>query len=485
MGYPVRILQFGDGVFLRAFFDWMVAAMNSQGLFKGRVVIVKPRPGDFSPAYASQGPSWRVSLKGILDGKRVERRDLVSVVERLVNPYEDFEAYLEEGRNPDLAVIVSNTTESGIAAAPDDKASDRPALSYPGKLTQLLQARYEAFRGAADKGLVIIPCELIEDNASALKGLVLGHARDWYADPGFTAWLEKSCTWVDSLVDRIVTGFTEAEKAAILADEGVEDKLVAVAEPYHLLALRAPESMDRILPLKAAGLNVVWADDISPWRELKVRLLNGSHTLIALAGLAMGRKIVLECVGDPLLMEAVRTYQLLETIPTMGGKGSPIGKAEAEAYLEGVIERFSNPDLAHKLEGIASKSVAKYAARIMPTVRAQVAARGRAPVMASFILAALVDRYTSGAAVQDEAAPVAWFAARKAAFASASGPALTAALAEAIGPAGPWGNGGPGLEGSGDLAAQAGTWLGRIHKQGMEGALREAIAEAKRLQPAR
>ena len=485
MAYPVRILQFGDGVFLRAFFDWMVEAMNAQGLFQGSVAIVKPRPGAFSPAYARQGLAWRVSLKGILDGRRVERVDLVSSASRLVNPYEDFVAYLAEARNPELRVIVSNTTESGIVAAPEDRAMDRPALSFPGKLTQLLKARYDAFQGAADSGLLIIPCELIEDNAAKLKALVLGHAASWYADPGFAAWLEKSCTWIDSLVDRIVTGFTAEERAAILKAEGVEDELVAVAEPYHLLALRGTESLDKILPLKAAGLNVVWALDISPWRELKVRLLNGSHTLIALAGLALGKKTVLECVGDPLLMEAVRTYQLLETIPTIGGKASPIGRPEAEAYLSGVLERFSNPDLAHKLEGIASKSVAKYAARIMPTVKAQFAIQGRATVMASFILAALVDRYTSGAVLQDEAAPVAWFEAHRAEFATpggVAGPKAGAAMAEALGPAGPWGDGKTGLPGQGNLAAEAVAWLGKIRGLGMGPALTEAIAEAKRRQ---
>lgn len=439
MDRPVKILQFGDGVFLRAFLDWMVQRMNTRGLFDGSVAIVKPRPGDFSPAYARQGNEFTVSLKGILGGERIETRERVSAVSRLVNPHADFEAYLEEARNPHLACVVSNTTESGISPSPGDRVDDRPAPSYPGKLTQLLRARYLHFGGDAAKGIVIIPCELVERNAALLRELVLGHAARWYADPSFEAWLRGANTWVDSLVDRIVTGFTETEKAAILAAEGFEDDLVAVAEPYHLLALQGPASLETVLPLRKAGLNVVWADDISPWRELKVRLLNGSHMLLALAGLAMGKRTVLECVGEPLLVEAVRAYQLRETIPTMaaGFPGLPIEASEAERYLEGVLERFSNPDLAHKLEGIAAKSVAKYAARILPTVRGRLAATGKAPAMAAFILAALAARYGSGAAIQDEPAVVSWFEARGAAL-QAGGERAAAVLREALGPSGPW-----------------------------------------------
>ncbi len=472
MGYPVRMLQFGDGVFLRGFMDWMVERMNRSGRFLGSIAVVKPRPGDFNPAYGRQANEYTVSLKGILDGKRVETRERVASIGRLVNPWEDFDAYLREAANPDLDVIVSNTTESGIVPSPADKATDRPAPSFPGKLTQFLRARYEAFAGEPSRGLAIIPCELIEDNAGKLRELVLDHAGRWYSDPAFSAWLRDSNTWIDSLVDRIVTGFTEAEKAAILAAEGFEDDLVTVAEPYHILALRGPASMEKVLPLRSSGLNVVWADDITPYRELKVRLLNGSHTLLALCGLALGRKTVLECVGDPLLISAVRAYQLLETIPSMAGgrSPSPIATTEAESYLAGVLERFSNPDLAHKLTGIATKSVAKYAARILPTVRAHVKAAGQAPVMASFILAALADFYCAGSA-QDESAPLGWFAEHKEAF--VLDPA--AAMREATGGSGPWG----GMEGVGDLAAKAAEHLRRIRGAGMEAALREAVEPSR------
>jgi tagaturonate reductase len=469
--YPVRVLQFGEGVFLRAFIDWMVERMNAAGRFGGSVVVVKPRPGAFPAAYLRQGLRYTVSLKGILDGGRVETRERIGCLERLVSPYEDFDSFLAEAANPDLAVVVSNTTEAGIVPSPGDRAEDRPAPSFPGKLTQFLRARYEAFGGDPARGLLILPCELIEDNGRVLRDLVLGHAARWFDDGPFAAWLRDSNTWLDSLVDRIVTGFTEAERAAILAEEGFDDELAIVAEPYHIIALRGSPELESILPLRQAGINARWAQDISPYRELKVRLLNGSHSLLALCGLPLGAAQVRDCLAMPLLMEALRAYQLGETIPTMAAP-----REECEAYLDSVLERFANPELFHKLEGIASKSVAKWAARILPTLRAGTARTGRVPVMGSFLLAALVDRYCSGAAPQDEAGALEWFASRARAFSDSP----EAAMAEALSPSGPWGRsiadkGGP----PAGLAAAAALRLRAIRGRGMESALREATADSR------
>jgi tagaturonate reductase len=470
MGYPVKILQFGEGVFLRAFIDWMVERMNASGCFGGSVAIVKPRKGAFPEAYLRQGLRYTVSLKGLLGGERVESRERIGCLARLVNPYDDFDAFLAEASNPELAVVVSNTTESGIAPSPSDGAEDRPAPSFPGKLAQFLRARYEAFRGEASKGLVILPCELIEDNGRVLRDLVLGHAERWYADEAFSAWLREANTWLDSLVDRIVTGYTEAERAAVLKADGFDDGLVVVAEPYHLLALRGSESLESILPLRASGLNAVWTSDISPYRELKVRLLNGSHTLMALCGLPLGAAQVRDCLALPAVMKALKAYQLGETIPTMAAP-----RRECEAYLDSVLERFANPDLFHKLEGIASKSVSKWAARILPTLRAWGERGGSPPVLAAFTLAALVDRYTSGAAPQDEAPAIDWFASRASAFASGA----AAAMEEALSASGPWSAsmGGAAIEIRG-LAAEAARRLAAIRSIGMGRALEAATADS-------
>ena len=470
MGYPVKVLQFGEGVFLRAFIDWMIGRMNSGGRFGGSVCVVKPRPGAFHEAFAGQGMEYTVSLKGILDGKRVESRETVECISILANPYEDFDAYLETAAYPELVLVVSNTTESGIAPSPSDRAKDRPAPSFPGKLAQFLRARYEAFGGDPSKGLIILPCELIEDNGRALCDLVLGHAERWYADAAFSAWLREANTWLDSLVDRIVTGYTEAERAAVLADSGFDDELVVVAEPYHFLALRGPDSLESVLPLRASGFNVRWSQDIGPYRELKVRLLNGSHTLMALCGLPLGAVQVRDCLALPAVMKALRAYQLGETIPTMAAP-----RAECEAYLDSVLERFANPELFHKLEGIASKSVSKWASRILPTLRAASGRGESPPVLAAFTLAALVDRYTSESALQDEAPAIEWFASRESAFAAGSG----AAMAEALSSSGPWSasTGGRAIEVPG-LAAEAARRLADIRSLGMGRAIERATEDS-------
>jgi tagaturonate reductase len=470
MGYPVKVLQFGEGVFLRAFIDWMIGRMNSGGRFGGSVCVVKPRQGAFPEAFARQGMKYTVALKGILDGKRVESRETVDCITELANPYESFDAYLETAANPELVLVVSNTTESGIAPSPSDRAEDRPAPSFPGKLAQFLRARYEAFGGDPSKGLVILPCELVEDNGRVLRDFVLGHAALWYADAAFSAWLREANTWLDSLVDRIVTGYTEAERAAILADTGFDDELLVVAEPYHLLALRGPDSLESVLPLRASGLNVRWAPDIGPYRELKVRLLNGSHTLMALCGLPLGAVQVRDCLSLPVVVKALRAYQLGETIPTMAAP-----RAECEAYLESVLERFANPELFHKLEGIASKSVSKWASRVLPTLRASSGRSGSPPAIAAFTLAALVDRYTSGNALQDEAPAIEWFASRERAFASWP----EAAMAEALSASGPWSasTGGRAIEVPG-LAAEAARRLAAIRSLGMGSALERATEDS-------
>lgn len=470
MAYPVKVLQFGEGVFLRGFVDWMIDTMNEKGLFGGSVAVVKPRPGPFPEAYARQGMAYTLSLKGILDGKRVDSRRRIGSISRLVNPYEDFGAYLAEAANPELVLVVSNTTESGIAPSDSDRASDRPAASFPGKLTQFLRARYEAFKGSgarelAAKGLVILPCELIEDNGAVLRELVLGHAAAWYADPAFEAWLRESNYWLDSLVDRIVTGYVEAEREAIEKESGFDDELCIVAEPYHFLALRGSESLESRLPLRAAGLNVAWADDITPYRELKVRLLNGSHSLMALCGQALGAIQVRDCLARPGLMAALKAYQLGETIPTMA-----LPRPECEAFLESVLERFANPELFHKLEGIAAKSVAKFEARVLPTIRACAGRRGRAPVLGSFVLAALVDRCTRGPAPQDEKPALEYFASKAGDFERDPRSAMAAALSAE----GPW----KGKAEVAGLAEEAARWLSAIRAQGMEAALAAATAES-------
>jgi tagaturonate reductase len=389
---PVKILQFGEGVFLRAFFDWMVVEMNAKAGFGGSIAVVKPREGEFNPAFARQKNRYSVLFKGLQNGKSLVERRLIDSIARMVNPHADFAAFLAEAENPDLLCIVSNTTETGIVLTEDELREDGPAPSFPGKLTQLLRRRYLSFAGDPGKGLVIIPCELIEANGATLKSYVLAHAERWYGDAAFATWIEKANLFVDTLVDRIVTGYSEEAKAAVIGETGEVDDLVVVAEPYHFLAIRGPADLERTLPFRKAGLNVVIADDITPYRLRKIRFLNGSHTFMTMCAIPMGLEIVRSCMEHSLLLKAIRTMHSLETIPCL-----PLPPAESAAYLDSVIERFSNPFVDHKLSGIAVYSVTKWKARLLPPLADYVRIYQKPPVLLSFSLAALRSFYLKDA----------------------------------------------------------------------------------------
>ena len=402
--YPVRILQFGEGVFLRGFMNWMIARMNQKASFEASTCVVKPRPGDFPPAFQKQNNRYTIAFKGIEDGKPSVRWEANETIARLVHPHGEFEAFLEEADNPELLCVVSNTTESGIADVPSDKAEDRPASSFPGKLTQFLRRRYEIFRGALDRGLIILPCELIERNGATLREIVLNHARRWYADSAFTGWIQNVNTFLDTLVDRIVSGYSEEERLEHKRDTGFDDELIVVAEPYHLLAIRGPKSMDRVLPFQAAGLNVVWTDDITPYRTLKVRLLNGNHTFMAMCGLGLGLGNILDCMNHAALRDAAATANDRELLPCM-----PFPREESQNYLSSVFTRFENPYLDHRLESVALNSVSKWKTRLMPPLLDYHAKTGAPPVLLSFSLAALTYRYTTVEGLRDDPAAISFF----------------------------------------------------------------------------
>ncbi|WP_437664765.1 tagaturonate reductase [Sorangium sp. So ce1182] len=466
---PVRIVQFGDGVFLRAFIGWMVDRMNERADFDGAIAVVKPRPGDFHPAYARQQNRYNVVFKGLSAGCPEVARSRVESIARLVNPYEDFSAFLREADNPDLACVVSNTTESGIVRSADDRATDRPAASFPGMLTQLLRRRYETFGGDRNSGIIVMPCELIESNGATLRSIVLEHADRWYGDARFLRWIEGANRFVDTLVDRIVSGFSEEERAIAAAETGVDDELLVVAEPYHLLAIKGPAELDRILPLRRAGLNAVWADDISSYRLLKVRLLNGSHTFMTMCGLSMGLENVLGCMNHATLRQGLHALHALETLPC-----TPLPRADSEAYLASTLERFANPFLDHRLASISLGSVAKWRARLMPPLLDCAALRGEAPVLLSFSLAALTYRYVSCPDLRDEPSAVARFTALSGLL--DSDPRRVAR--EVVASAGLWGDDLARVPGLQELV---GAQLADITSLGMGAALRKATSSAREL----
>lgn len=393
--YPARILQFGGGSFLRGFLDWMVQGMNERVGYGGSVRLTKAAPGTFAPAFARQAYCYNVVVRGKEGPGSLRRRERVTCISGATNAYQDFDRFLADAANPGLEVIVSNTTEAGLVYVQTDQPDDRPASSFPGKLTQFLRARFERLGGSSKTAVLVLPCELVEDNGTTLRSHVRRHARRWYDDDAFDAWLAEDCTWLDTLVDRIVPGHDPEERAACLAETGFDDELLVVAEPYHLFVIRGPER-ETILPLRAAGFNAVWTHDLTPYRTRKVRVLNGGHTLMAMVGLGLGVVSVREALEHPLVGPALEAFYSREVLPRM-----PFPREELEAYRAAVIDRLANPFVVHQLADIALNSVSKYITRILPTAREHADDLHEAPPFASFVLAALLDRYLYGTGVVD------------------------------------------------------------------------------------
>jgi len=401
--YPAKVLQFGEGNFLRAFIDWMIEGMNQKAGFSGSVLLGKTIPGPFHPAFEKQDYAYNLVIRGKDGESIINDRHTIRCIGGNLNAYEDFDTYLQAASNPDLQIIVSNTTEAGIAYNESDQASDRPAPSYPAKLTQFLRARFLALQGRAGSGMFIMPCELIEKNGQTLKRYVLQHAERWYHDAGFTAWLDKQCTWFDTLVDRIVPGHDKDERARCLQETGFDDELIVVTEPYHLFVIQGDERED-ILPFRKAGFNVVWTSDLTPYRTMKVRILNGGHTFMTMIGMNLGVQTVAECLKHPLLGKALDRFYTSEVFPLM-----PFSQRELADYHATILDRFANPFVEHKLESIALNSVSKWISRILPGMQDYVAQFKQAPVWASFGLAALVHRYLYQDGIQDDAPVIAAF----------------------------------------------------------------------------
>ena len=360
---PERVLQFGEGNFLRAFVDWMLERMNQRGLFNGRAVLLQPIAQGLGERINAQDGLYTVLLRGAVAGSVVETRELITSVSRCLNPYDDFDQVLSAARQPELRFVVSNTTEAGIRLDPEDSLEARPARSFPAKLTQLLYARFQHFKGDTSKGWVMLPCELIERNGDALAQCVLELVQKWQLPAEFLAWLEASCVFTNTLVDRIVTGFPADEADTLTRELGYRDELLVAGEAFHCWVIESPRPLEEELPLVQAGLDVIWTTDMTPYRERKVRILNGAHTMLAVGAYLGGIDTVRECMEDPLFRNYVQGALSQEILPTLS-----LPASELESFAESVLDRFENPFIRHQLLSIALNSVSKYKARLMGSV---------------------------------------------------------------------------------------------------------------------
>lgn len=383
-----RILQFGEGNFLRGFVDYFINGLNEKANFDTSVILVQPLAQGMGEVINAQGGKYTTILRGKQNGELVEEITKNTAVSRCINPYAEFDAFIELANKPELQFVISNTTEAGIAFDDACKIDDMPAASFPGKVTQFLYARYKAFDGAMDKGLIFIACELIDFNGRALKKCVMQYIDLWKLEDGFKAWVENACTFASSLVDRIVTGFPRGEEAAWAERLGYEDKLMVTAEYFHLWVIEGMNDKKDLLPLDQYGYNVIFTDDIVPYKKRKVRILNGAHTMSVMAAHLCGLETVKEMMDDEIMGKYVRKGIFEEVIPTIDG----LSKAELEDFAGSVMERFENPYIRHRLLDICLNSTAKYKERVLPSLLGAIE-NGTPSKILTFSLAALVMFY--------------------------------------------------------------------------------------------
>lgn len=386
--YTERILQFGEGNFLRAFANWMIHEMNRKADFDSGVVVVQPIEQGMVQVLNDQDGLYTLYLNGIKDGEAISEHQLIDCIQRGINPYENYADYLANADNPDLRFIISNTTEAGIAHSKTDRLEDSPQKSFPGKLTALLYRRFQTFEGDLDKGLILIPCELIDRNGDNLKRIVLQHANDWDLDNGFVDWIEKANIFCNTLVDRIVPGYPRDKVETLTQELGYKDNLIVEGEQFHLWVIEGPESIQQEFPAKECGLNVVFTDNMEPYRTRKVRILNGAHTSLVPVGYLYGIDKVRESLEDPTVGAFLKDAIFNEICPTLD-----LPKEELNQFANDVLDRFRNPYLEHALISISLNSVSKFKTRVLPSILEYIKRKNELPKRLLFSLAALITFY--------------------------------------------------------------------------------------------
>jgi len=382
--YPPRVIQFGEGNFMRGFFNWQLAQMNKQGLFQGSAIVVQPIPQGLKALLDQQDDRYTVILEGLVDGVPIQKAELISTIHAVIDPYQQWQDFLALAENDALDIIVSNTTEAGIRFDPADTISDTTTpSSFPAKLTALLYRRFQLKKS----GFTIIPCELIDRNGDQLKEAVQAYAKLWALPAAFSDWLDTDNQFCCSLVDRIVPGYPREQAAEYETLIGYQDRLIVTAEPFMLWVIEGSE-IEAKLPLAAAGLNVIVTDDMTPYRERKVHLLNGPHTAVVSLGCLAGLETVEDVMNDPdFTLYLDRLFQN-ELIPMLD-----LPESQLNAYAEEIKERFKNPYVHHQLQSIALNSVSKFTARLLPILTRFYQTQQQIPLRITASLAGLLHRY--------------------------------------------------------------------------------------------
>ena len=387
---PVKIIQFGEGNFLRSFVEVIIEEANEQGVFSGNVAVIKPIIGGSVEPFKEQDCLYTTIVRGIEKGKPVNKTKVITCIDDIINPYADFNTYMELACESAIQFVISNTTEAGIVYEGEDRLEDTPAQTFPAKVTQLLYKRYKYFNGEADKGLIFIPCELIDCNGDKLKECILKYAKLWGLEEGFVTWVLENNTFCNTLVDKIVPGYPKEEKEELKERLGYEDHLITVSEPFTFWAIEGPSFVKELFPVDQLGFQILFLDDIKPYRERKVRILNGAHTSMICPSYLIGNETVEESVKHPVVRKYIEQCVYTEIIPTLTDL---LGEEELKQFADDVMERFENPFIRHEILSIALNTTSKWKVRVLPSVKDYLKKYGDLPKALVFSFAAYLEFY--------------------------------------------------------------------------------------------
>lgn len=386
--YAEKVLIFGEGNFLRAFACFIIEKLNAIG-YNGSAIMLQGIENGLCDFINCQDGLYTVIERGMEKGVVLERYNLISCLKKCINPYIDYEKYLNIAKNPDLEIVISNTTEFGICYSENEDKNLKVHKNYPAKLTHLLYERYKYFKGDKNKGLIILPCELIDKNGDNLKEIVLKYSKEWELEEDFIKWINSYNVFANTLVDRIVSGYPKTEADDLCKKIGYIDNLLDVCEPFLLWVIEADKKILKKIPFEKCELNIIVTDDLTPYRTRKVRILNGAHTMSVLAGHLCGFETVEQIVNDNIFNKYITKGIFEEIIPSFKGD-------KLKEYAKDVIERFKNPYLNHKLLSISLNSISKFKTRVLPSIIDYVKLYDKAPQILSFSLAALIKFYSEG-----------------------------------------------------------------------------------------
>ncbi|BFM45501.1 tagaturonate reductase [Flavobacterium sp. CFS9] len=385
---PIKIVQFGEGNFLRAFVEYAFQKLNQEADFNAGIAVVQPIDRGLVNMINAQDGLYTLFMKGVKKGEEIQEKELISNIVKAIDPYASFQEYLALAKEEELAFIISNTTEAGIEYIESDQLSMQPPVSFPAKLTVLLYERFKFFNGAADKALTIIPCELINYNSDTLKEIILKYCTDWKLENEFVSWLTDNCSFHNTLVDRIVPGYPKDQIEQYNSQLDYKDDLIVSAESFFLWVIEGDDQLKAKLPFEKTALDVKIVADMQPYRTRKVRILNGAHTAMVPFSMLYGNETVKETVDNAFTGDFVNKAVFEEINETLN-----MDKAELTSFSEEILDRFRNPFIKHLLSSIALNSISKFKVRVLPSLTGYVAIHQKLPVHLTFAFAALIRFY--------------------------------------------------------------------------------------------